>query len=81
MTNIGKLTGYDKLDLSDAAGTAVYFMIENYHSILNIASRLNNGDVGAAFRDIMEKGLQELGMICEMDEQICKEEEGHAATM
>ena len=79
MSNIGKLTGYDKLDLSDAAGSAVRFMIENYYSILNIASRLNNGDVGAAFRDIMDKGLQELGMICEMDEQICKEEERHAA--
>ena len=74
MSNIGKLTGFDKLDLSDAAGTAVRFMIENYYGILNIASRLNNGDVGAAFRDILDKGLQELGMICEMDEQICKEE-------
>ena len=70
MSGIGHLTGYDKFDLSDAAGTAVRFMIENYFSILNIASRLNNGDVGAAFRDILDKGLLEMDTICQMDEDM-----------
>lgn len=74
MSNIGKLTGFDKLDLSDAAGSAVRFMIENYYSILNIASHLNNGDVGAAFRDILDKGLMELGTICDMDDDVSKED-------
>ena len=70
MSGIGHLTGWDKFDLSDAAGAAVRFMIENYFSILNIASRLNNGDVGAAFRDIFDKGLLEMSTICQMDEDM-----------
>lgn len=68
MSNIPKLTGWDKLDLAHAAAAGVEFTIENWYDIMNIASRLCNGDPGAAFRDIMDKGLLEFGKICEMDE-------------
>ena len=75
MSNITKLTQTDKLDLCFAASAAVQFTIENWYSIMNIASRLCNGDPGAAFRDIMEKGVLELEKICEMDEDVCKQTE------
>ena len=68
MSNIPKLTQTDKADLAFAAAAAVEFNIGHWYEIMNIASRLCNGDPGAAFKDIMEKGLQELGIICDMDE-------------
>ena len=68
MSNIPKLTQTDKTDLAFAASSAVKFNIGHWYEIMNIASRLYNGDPGTAFRDIMEKGLQELGIICQMDE-------------
>lgn len=74
LSNIGKLTGWDKLDLRNAASDGVNFMIEHYYDILNIASHLNNGDVGAAFRDIMDKGLNELSMMCELDDKLVETE-------
>lgn len=76
---MGKLTGWDKCDLRNAASDGVGFMIEHYYDILNIASHLNNGDVGAAFRDIMDKGLNELNMMCEMDDHVCQIEEDYTA--
>ena len=68
MSNIPKLTTMDKTDLAFAAAAAVEFNVGHWYDIMNIASRLCNGDPGAAFKDIMETGLQELGIICDMDE-------------
>lgn len=72
MSNIPKLTQMDKTDIAFAAAAAVEFNISHWYEVMNIASRLCNGDPGAAFKDIMEKGLQELGIICNMDEDACR---------
>ena len=73
MTSIPKLTGWDKLDLSNAAGDGVRFMIEHWYDIMRIATAFCNGDPGVAFRDIMDKGLSELLMMCGMDEEASKD--------
>ena len=75
MSNIPKLTGFDKQDLAGAAAAAVIFTIENWYSIMNIASRLTCGDPVATIRDILEKGTMELEKICEMDEDVRREQD------
>lgn len=74
MSSIPRLTGWDKLDLADAASAGVQFMIDHYREIENIANRLCNDDPGTALRDILDKGLLELQKICEMDEEVCREQ-------
>ena len=69
MSNIPKLTQMDKMDLCDITSTAIQFTIENWHLIMFIASYLTNGNPSAAFRDILEKGISELNILCGLDQE------------
>lgn len=74
MSNIPQLTQMDKMDLCYITSAAIKFTVENWHSIMHIASHLSNGDPSVTFKDILEKGLSELTILCGLDEEACKNE-------
>lgn len=73
MSNITRLTGWDKWDLADIAGLSIGYFIENYENINRIAIRLCRGINTTAFRDILDRGITELLSICDMDEEVNKD--------
>lgn len=74
MSSLGCIIGRDKWDLSDNMSIAVTFLIENDEYISRIAERFCNGDRVQAFSDLMEKGLQAMLDMCDMDDHITEQE-------
>ena len=75
MSSLGGIIGRDKWDLSDNMSIAATFLIEKDEGISRIAERFCNGDRVLAFSDIMEKGLQAMLDMCDMDDHFTKEEQ------
>ena len=70
MSSLGAVTGKDKMDLCDAGSIALAFFIENDHGISRVADCFCCGDRITAFKDIMQKGLQEFLDMCDLDDQL-----------
>ena len=74
MSSLGGIVGSDKWTLSDNMSIAVTFLLEKDEDISRVADCFHNGDRVQAFSDIMKKGLQEFLDMCDMDEQLAKQE-------
>lgn len=74
MNGIEKLTGWAATDLKDGAYLGVHLMIEHYDEIDKIARRFCCNNRDDAFKDIFEKGLQELLDLCDMDDRLTETE-------
>ena len=74
MTSLGMIIGRDKWDLSDAMSIAVTFMVEKDEYISRIAEHFCNGDRVQAFSDLMEKGLQAMLDMCDMDDHFAEQD-------
>lgn len=74
MSSIGCIVGRDKWDLSDDMSIALTFLIEKDEYISRIADHFCNGDRVQAFSDLMEKGLQAMLDMCDMDDHITEQE-------
>ena len=74
MSTLGVITGRDKWDLSDNMAIAVTFLIENDEGLSRVAEYFNNGDRVQAFSDLMEKGLQAMLDMCDMDDHFAEQE-------
>ena len=74
MSSLGCITGRDKWDLSDSMSIAVTFLIEKDEYISRIADHFCNGDHIQAFSDLMEKGLQAMLDMCDMDDHFTEQE-------
>ncbi len=75
MSGIGSLTGWDRTHLEWAASLGVNKMIMNHDDIQRIAERFCGGDMGVAFGDIFEKGLQEYLDMCDLDDKLSEQDE------
>lgn len=74
MSTLFDLTGNEKRHLTWSVTDAINFLIENDERIKNVADHFNNGDYSSAFRDIMEKGLNEMEAMCDMDDKLAETE-------
>ena len=74
MSSLGGITGRDKWDLSDGMSIAVTFLIEKDEDISRIAEHFCNGDRIQAFSDLMEKGLQAMLDMCDMDDHFAEQD-------
>ena len=74
MSSLGCIVGRDKWDLSDDMSIAVTFLIEKDEYISRIADHFCNGDRVQAFSDLMEKGLQAMLDMCDMDDHFAEQE-------
>ena len=74
MSSLGCIVGRDKWDLSDDMSIAVTFLIEKDEYISRIADHFCNGDRVQAFSDLMEKGLQAMLDMCDMDDHFAEED-------
>ena len=70
MSALFDLTGNEKRHLTWSVTDAINFLIENDERIKNVADHFSNGDYASAFRDIMEKGLNEMETMCDMDDRL-----------
>lgn len=75
MTSLSMIIGRDKWDLSDGMSIAATFLIEKDEDISRIAGHFCNGDRVQAFSDLMEKGLQSMLDMCDMDDKLAAMEE------
>ena len=73
MSSLGAIINYDKWSLSDNMGVAITFLIEKDEDISRIADHFSNGDRVEAFSDILEKGIQAMLDMCDMDDHLAKE--------
>ena len=67
---ITQITGEDRKILSEVAADSMIQFIGHSPDIKMIADRLCYGNMSQAWGDIIEKGIRELLMICEMDEDV-----------
>lgn len=74
MSSLGAVVGKDKMDLCDAGSIALAFFIENDYDISRVADCFCCGDRITAFKDIMQKGLQEFLDMCDMDDHFAEQE-------
>ena len=74
MSSLKDIIGRDKWDLSDDMSIAITFLIEKDEYITRIADYFCNGDRVQAFSDLMEKGLQAMLDMCDMDDHITENE-------
>lgn len=72
---ITQLTSWDTNQIAETAHDSMKLFIGHYADIRRIADTLCGGSLSEAFGDIIEKGILELLTICNMDEDICKQEE------
>lgn len=70
MSGMGKLTAWDNLDLQYSASVGVKFLIEHHDEIERVAERFANNDIGTAMADILDKGLAEYLVLCDLDDQM-----------
>lgn len=78
---ITQITGQDRRILSDVAYDSMMLFIGHSPDIKRIADRLCCGNMSQAWGDIIEKGILELIKICEMDEEVCKNETKEIVTI
>ena len=74
MSSLGAVIGRDKWDLSDNMSIAATFMIEKDEYLSRVADHFCNGDRVQAFSDILEKGLQAMLDMCDMDDHFAEKE-------
>ena len=74
MSTMSELTGNDKRHLTWSLQDALRFIIENDERIKNVADHFSDGDYSQAFYDIMEKGLNEMENMCDMDDKLVETE-------
>ena len=74
MSTLYDLTGNEKRHLTWSVQDALKFIIENDERIKNIADHFSNGDYSQAFNDIMEKGLNEMEAMCDMDDHFAEQD-------
>lgn len=74
MSTMSDLTGNEKRHLTWSVQDALKFIIENDERIKNVADHFNSGDYSQAFNDIMEKGLNEMEAMCDMDDRLVETE-------
>ena len=72
---ISKLTAWECNQIAETAHDSMKLFIGHYADIRRIADTLCGGSLSSAFGDIIEKGILELIKICEMDEEVCRQEE------
>ena len=74
MSSLGAIIGQDKWTLQDSVSVALVFIIERDEHISRVADHFCNGDRTQALTDIMEKGLQALLDMCDMDDRLSEQE-------
>lgn len=68
MSAIPRLTGWDRADIANTAYQAVDFMIGNYYDIERVSEYFAHGCIEDAVRFCLEKGLQTMLDMCDMDD-------------
>lgn len=67
------ITGNERRILSEVAYDSMMLFIGHSVDIKRIAERLCLDNMAQAWVDIIEKGINELLMICDMDEEVCRD--------
>ena len=73
MNNFGKLTGNDINQLSYVVSDAVIHAMRNRESLERIADRFHHGDFADAFKECLLRGIDEMMMMCDMDDKMEEE--------
>ena len=74
MSNLGNLTGWDKVELQWVTSSAIHLLIKYHDDMEKVADRFCSGDIDQAFEDIFEKGLQEMLDMCDLDDKLVETE-------
>lgn len=67
---VRELTLWDRVNLEEGASLGVEMVIKHYGDLKRIAERFNNGSINLALKDAIEKGLQDLLDLCDMDDKL-----------
>ena len=70
MNTFGKLAARDATMLEYIVGSAVKLTIRNHEELEAIAERFHHGDLSDAFKECLERGIQQMMIMCEMDEKV-----------
>ena len=68
MTTLGKISIRDAMMLEYIAGDAIRLTIKHRDDLENIAERFHHGDLSDAFKECLERGIDQMMTMCEMDE-------------
>ena len=75
LSSIELLSRWDCILISDIASESMRIFIDRFADIERIADRFCNGKMIEAWDDILEKGIIDILMMCDMDDKI--NSEGH----
>ena len=70
MNTYGKLSSRDATMLEYIVGDAIRLTIRNHEELEAIAERFHHGDLSSAFKECLERGIQQMMTMCEMDEKV-----------
>ena len=70
MNTYGRLSSRDATMLEYIVGDAVRLTIRHRDVLEAIAERFHHGDLSDAFKECVERGIDQMMTMCEMDEKV-----------